>query len=126
MIKYLFVIVFTLFLATPVLAAKQVNGTIPSVKPLQPMPEDVYVNYKGNVNFEDPSHQGQFDEEGNLNENTDSNASVEQRPLITFEENKVSKTENIISNYKSVIVTIIVIIVLVSSYIFIKSRKVND
>lgn len=124
MLKYLLILLVIFSFSSPVLAVKQVTGTVPEVKPLQPAPEGIYVNHSGNINYVDPSHKGQFDDEGNISKPTEQ--AIEQRPLITFEDEKINKTENIISNYKTVIVTIIIIIFVVAGYVFIKSKKVNE
>jgi len=64
--KYLFIIAISLLLAQPALAARQVPGSVPSTTPLQPMPTGAAANVHNNIQFQDQSHQGQFDSAGNL------------------------------------------------------------
>ncbi len=63
--KYICIIALTLFLAQPAVAARQVSGSVPTTTPLQPMPEGVFGNPQNNIQFQDPSHSGQFDQNGN-------------------------------------------------------------
>ena len=64
--KYFLTIAISLLLAQPALAARQVSGTVPLTTPLQPKPSGAAVNSKNNIQFQDQSHQGQFDAGGNL------------------------------------------------------------
>lgn len=64
--KYLLIFLFSFAIFNPTVAARQVTGTVPQVQPLQPPPLGVYANPSGNIQFNDSSHQGQFDAEGNV------------------------------------------------------------
>ncbi len=49
--KYLLIIVLSLFTASSAFAAKSVEGEIPKLRPLQPPPEGEYFNASQNVQF---------------------------------------------------------------------------
>ena len=87
--------IFFLFgvMVFPAYAAKQVQGDVPAYVPLQQAPIGVSPNVNNNVQFSDPSHQGQFDASGTLQTNTDVNANGQNsndQPELVFAENKTS------------------------------------
>ncbi|MBI5530947.1 MAG: hypothetical protein HY918_05650 [Candidatus Doudnabacteria bacterium] len=66
-IKYfIFILVTAVCPLTFVQAAKQVTGTVPEVQPVQPAPEGISPNVSKNIQFQDESHEGQFDAQGNV------------------------------------------------------------
>ncbi len=66
-VKYFFIIfVSVLAIAAPAYAARQIQGTVPKVQPLQPPAVNIAPNLQNNVQYSDPSHAGQFDAAGNV------------------------------------------------------------
>ena len=63
-ILQLFFLFLVLAIALPAYAAKQVSGEVPQVQPLLPAPQGIAPNVSKNVQFHDPSHDGQFDASG--------------------------------------------------------------
>ena len=64
-------------------AAKQVSGTVPDIQPVQPAPEGISPNVSKNIQFQDPSHEGQFDAEGNVINGSQSQQATEQQPSFS-------------------------------------------
>jgi len=64
--KYLFIFLLSFAIISPVYAARKVPGSVPDVQPLQPIPAGVSPNIDKNIQFHDPSHEGQFDSSGNV------------------------------------------------------------
>jgi hypothetical protein len=53
--KYLYAIIFSFIITSPVYAVKQPVGDVPDVKPLQPPAVGVNPNYSKNIQYVDPT-----------------------------------------------------------------------
>ncbi len=59
--KYIIIILFSFILVAPVYAAKQVQGEVPKVEPLQMPAAGVAPNINRNIQFVDPSRAGRVE-----------------------------------------------------------------
>jgi hypothetical protein len=97
------------------LAAKQVEGEVPAYVPLQQAPIGVSPNVNNNVQFSDPSHEGQFDASGTLQ--TGTNTSLDDKntgshPELIFAESKNNSSETGGSKLWFVIGLILMVIII--------------
>ena len=76
--KHLLTILLCLFIASPVLAARQVEGTVPDLKPLQPPPEGVFLDYENSLNSPIKEESEDSESVKSLNQNNVNIQSVDQ------------------------------------------------